>query len=168
MTENIILCGFMGCGKTTVGRVLASLLGMEFADLDSVIESRADMTVSEIFTSFGEEYFRALEAQAAAELSKRSGIVLATGGGAVLDAGNVALFKSGGRIVFIDVPLETISGRLEGDASRPLLPTDRAALRRLYDARQPLYRAAADIVVSNAADAPAPDVAREIVKKLGA
>lgn len=165
--KNIILCGFMGCGKSTVGRVLAPLLGMSFIDMDKHIEDEAGLNVSSIFKTHGEAYFRALEAKAAKNLSLVGGLVLATGGGAVLSPENVEVFKSSGFIVLIDVPLEVITARLENDATRPLLNSTSKAdnMRSLYIKRMPIYSAVADIVVSNPDNRPEIIIAREIAQK---
>ncbi|MEG6572612.1 shikimate kinase [[Clostridium] cellulosi] len=171
--KNIFLCGFMGCGKSTVGAELSSLLSMKFIDMDKYIEQKVGKTIPEIFEKYGEKRFREYERTAAAELASKSGLVVATGGGAVLSDKNTAAFKSGGIIVFIDVPLEVIAKRLEGDTSRPLLQREDkfAALRELYEKRMPFYRKAADLIVSNNDNAPAVTVAQKIasspkIKKL--
>ena len=91
---NIILCGFMGCGKTSVGRRAAELTGRELCDLDRYIEERAGMTVSEIFDRYGEEGFRRLERQAAREVAGTPGLIIASGGGTVLSPANVEAFHS--------------------------------------------------------------------------
>jgi len=159
----------MGCGKTTVGNALARLLGRRFVDMDDYIASEAGMGIPSIFALHGEEYFRGLETRAAAGLSRSSGLVISVGGGAVLRAENVASLKSGGVIVFIDVPLEVIGRRLEGDLARPLLsrPDRDEAMKRLFESRLPIYRAAADLIVQNADDAPAEAVAELIISGLG-
>lgn len=170
---NIFLCGFMGCGKSTVGTELSSLLSLEFIDMDKYIEQKVGMTIPEIFDKYGEKRFREYEQAAASELASRSGLVVATGGGAVLSDKNTAAFKSGGVIVLIDVPLQVIAKRLDGDTSRPLLQREDklAALQELYEKRMPIYRKAADLVVSNNDNAPAVTVAQKIasspeIKKL--
>jgi shikimate kinase len=168
--NNIVLCGFMGCGKTTVGTALARKLGLTFIDMDEYITAKAGMSVSEIFSQFGETHFRALESQAAAELSQRSGLVISTGGGAVLNARNVACFKSGGLIVLLDVPLRVIKLRLDGDSSRPLLnrPDRDSAMSELFNKRVPHYIAAADITVQNSENIPAPAMAELIAQRIAA
>lgn len=164
--RNIFLCGFMGCGKTTVGMALAALTGRPFVDMDAYIERQAGITVSELFAARGEAAFRALERRAAAELSAGPGKIVATGGGAVLDGRNRERFRSGGRIVFLDAPLPLIRRRLQNDTTRPLLNvSDRdAVLRGLYEKRIPFYRAAADLTVT-AEDGMTPeDVARRVLR----
>ena len=162
--SNIVLCGFMGCGKTTVGMALARMLEYTFVDMDEYIVQKAGIPVTEIFARFGEEYFRELEAKAARELSARDRLVISAGGGTVLRAENVAVLKKGGVIVLIDVPLAVIQKRLDGDRSRPLLnrPDKGRYMRELFEKRAPVYRAAADIVVSNPRNIPAVKMAEII------
>lgn len=166
--NNIFLCGFMGCGKTTVGQQLATLLHYRFVDMDKFIEQKAGMSVSEIFDKFGESHFRVLEQNAARELSNESSLVVGTGGGAVLNPANTAAFKSGGTIVLIDVPIEIIKSRLCGDTTRPLLcgADGDKKLTLLYHERMPVYHAAADIVICNPDDRLETVMAREIADML--
>ncbi|HEX2937359.1 MAG TPA: shikimate kinase [Ruminiclostridium sp.] len=162
--KNIFLCGFMGCGKSTVGKELANLLGLSFIDMDKYIEDAAGETVSEIFGKYGERRFREYEHSASVELAAKSGIVVGTGGGAVLSDENVKAMKSGGLIVFIDVPLNVIAERLNEDTTRPLLqgPAKADAMRVLYEQRLPVYRCASDIVVSNPNNSEAIETAKKI------
>ncbi len=154
MSGSIVLCGFMGCGKTTVGRRAAKLLKWEFYDLDQCIEEQAGMTVSEIFDRYGEEAFRKMETQAAKELSQKSGAVIACGGGTVLFPQNVEAFhQNGGTVIFLDVPLTVLQKRLKNDTKRPLLqkPNRDEVMAELYHRRIPLYRSAADLTVKASA-----------------
>lgn len=146
---NIILCGFMGCGKSTVGKKLSQITQMEFVDMDDYIEKMAGMKISEIFEKHGEDFFRDLEHQAAVELSQRGGYVVATGGGALTFQRNVDAFKKGGVIVLLDTPLRILQLRLKNDRKRPLLqrPDRFQFIRDLHQKRMPLYRKAADAVV---------------------
>ncbi len=166
--KNIFLCGFMGCGKTTVAKALAILLDTKYIDMDKFIENEQGQSVSDIFRINGEAYFRELETKAAEKLSQMDGYVVSTGGGAVISGRNVAAFKSGGIIVFIDVPLEVIKSRLEGDTTRPLLkvPDKDDEIRSLYIKRMPFYRAAADFTISNADNHSELIIAKEIIAKL--
>ncbi|MDD6645641.1 MAG: shikimate kinase [Oscillospiraceae bacterium] len=149
MSKNIILCGFMGCGKTTVGKNLQKRSGMHMIDTDAYIEKNQGMKISEIFDRYGEAYFRDLEYDACCELSKKSRIIISTGGGALTFERNVQALKNNGTIVLIDVPLDTIKERLKNDTTRPLLqrPDKDEAMRELYEKRMPLYKKAADIIV---------------------
>ena len=144
MNCNIILCGFMGSGKSTVGLLLAKKLGMSFIDLDTYIEKKEGMTVSKIFEKYGEPYFRNAE---------KNGLVIAAGGGTLVDKENADTFRTSGKIVLLDLPVEVIAERLKGDNSRPLLqrPDKDKAMRELYEKRMPLYKSAADITVDAAA-----------------
>jgi shikimate kinase len=165
--KSVFLCGFMGCGKSTVGLALAPLLGMKYLDMDSYIENLAGESVQDIFKFHGESRFRSFEHTAAREISKMGGLVVATGGGAVLSDANAAAFKSCGMIVLIDVPFEIITARLEYDTTRPLLqsPDKISVMRSLYDMRMPLYRAVCDFSVTNADDRPETLVARDIASR---
>ncbi len=150
MTEkSIVLCGFMGSGKSTVGKLLAEKLGRTFTDMDTYIESKANMTVSEIFSRFGEETFRKMETEAAEDLAEKPGQVIAAGGGTLLNPQNVSIFKRNSLVVLLDAPLSVIRERLKADTSRPLLnrPDRDKAMQKLYESRMPLYRSAADVTV---------------------
>ncbi|MGN0550905.1 MAG: shikimate kinase [Acutalibacteraceae bacterium] len=162
---NIVLCGFMGSGKTTVGRILSKSTGLELIDMDEYIEKKQDMTVSEIFAKYGEEYFRDLEHKAALELSKKQGCIISAGGGTLVYKRNVDAFKKGCKIVLLDVPLEVIKERLKNDTKRPLLqrPDKNKAMKELYDKRMPLYKQAAQYTVTAARSPYA--AARQIERK---
>lgn len=147
--NNIVLCGFMGCGKSTVGKNLARKMGRKFLDMDTYIEQKAGMKVSEIFEKFGEDGFRDMEHDACKELSEMSGLVIASGGGAFTFKRNSEVFKNKDIIVLLDVPLEVVKIRLKNDKSRPLLqkPNKDEIMKELYNKRLPLYRDAADIII---------------------
>lgn len=148
--NNIVLCGFMGCGKTTVGRNLARKAGRKFIDMDLYIEEKAGMKISEIFEKFGENHFRDLEHKACLELADAKGLVIASGGGAFTFQRNIDAFKGKDKIVLLDVPLDTIKNRLKNDTTRPLLqrPDKEAAMQELYEKRLPVYLSAADITIN--------------------
>lgn len=147
---NLILCGMMGAGKTTVGMKIAEAVGLRWYDTDEVIVEKHG-EISEIFKRYGEEYFRKLETETVAVLSKEDGLVLSVGGGLVLKEENVKLLKSNGKIVFLRAGLETLEKRLRADNTRPLLRTDRECLRerltRLLEERAPVYERVADCIV---------------------
>ena len=152
----------MGAGKTTVGRRLAKSLDKQFLDCDRELEERTGASISLIFELEGEEGFRRRERDMLDELSARSGIVLATGGGAVLDAENRARLRSRGFAIYLDAPLDLLTERTGRDRSRPLLDTDdpRATLARILSERDPL-----DLVVKTD-HGTAKSVVREILENL--
>lgn len=144
---NLILVGPMGAGKSAIGRRLAARFGLEFVDADQEIERRCGATVAEIFAREGESGFRRHEGMVLAELLAGSHRVIATGGGAVLDAGSRASMRSRGFVVHLQVSMERQLARLAGDRTRPLLAgADPAAvLRELAVTRAPLYAEVADL-----------------------
>lgn len=139
----------MGCGKSTVGKQIAKKTGAKFIDMDSYIEEKAGMKITEIFEKYGENGFRDMEHQACKELSEINNLVIASGGGAFTFERNTAVFKGKDLIVLLDIPLEIISFRLKNDKTRPLLqrPDRDEAMKELYTKRLPIYRSAADISV---------------------
>ena len=143
MQGNIVLCGFMGSGKTSIGRRLAKLLDREFIDLDQYIEEKAGMTVSQIFEKEGEGAFRDLEHQVLTDLGKRSGVVIATGGGAVCFARNLPCLWENGRVYCLRRPLDSLP-----TDGRPL-STSRQRLEEMERERAPVYRRAAQVLVDN-------------------
>ncbi len=145
--QNIALCGFMGAGKTTVGRKLARMCGMTFYDADIYLEQRAGQSISEIFATKGEQAFRNLETECLRELAAKEGCVIALGGGAVLRPENVEIIKKSCYLLHIDPPLGRIIKNLSYSTSRPLLEKSgdkNAEIRKLYNARKDIYRAVAD------------------------
>ncbi len=119
--SNIILIGFMGTGKTTVGRALAKDLNRPFVDTDERLEATEEMSIARIFQTQGETAFRAKERKVISEVCKSPRQVIATGGGAIVDHQNAANMKSGGRVICLTASPEVLMHRLEGDSSRPLL-----------------------------------------------
>lgn len=153
--KSIVLCGFMGCGKSTIGSLLAKKTGMSFVDLDAYIEKAEKKPVSEIFEENGEEYFRMKEREAVRELSDKKGLVIAAGGGTLTFPENVEELRRNCRIILLDIPVDVVARRLQYDTARPLLqrPDREQVIRELYEKRLPLYRSAADIIV-DADDSP--------------
>ncbi len=137
--QNIVLTGMPGSGKSTVGRILAQEMGREFVDTDTEIIRLAKKPIADIFAQRGENGFRELEGQVIQQLSQRTGLVIATGGGAILRAENLRRLRQNGRIYFLDRPLEDI----QPSDDRPL-SRDREALEQRYAERYPRYVAAAD------------------------
>ncbi|MGE5472415.1 MAG: shikimate kinase [Bacteroidota bacterium] len=146
---NIYLVGLMGAGKTTVGRQLARRLGRVFYDSDHEIVERTGVPIPTIFEIEGEAGFRRREAQTIAELVQSSNIVMATGGGVVLDAENRRHLHDTGWVVYLNVPPRLLYERTRHDRNRPLLRVSDplARLEELYTLRDPLYREAAHFVV---------------------
>lgn len=166
--ENIFLVGPMGAGKTTVGRHLARLLEKDFVDCDREIEDRTGASIPLIFELEGEDGFRRRESSALHDLAQRSGIVLATGGGAVLSRENRECLVSRGFIVYLDAPIERLFERTSRDSNRPLLQTEdrRGRLEAILAERDPLYRKVADMIFKTN-HRTARHVAKDIVKCLG-
>ena len=145
---NVALFGFMGVGKTTVGRLLATQLGYTFVDSDAEVEKEAGMRVGEVFASLGEPVFRAMEHGVVQRLSAGDEQVIALGGGAVLDPINIESLRRSSRMVLLTASPEEISIRTRLDTTRPLLAgRARVRIRRLLDERRERYMAAADMVV---------------------
>lgn len=161
-TGNIVLCGFMGCGKSTVGKLLARKLGRQFIDMDRFIEQREGMSVSEIFDKYGECGFRDAEHAACEELAKSKGTVIAAGGGALTFERNVNVFGKD-TVIYLQAEFDTIFRRIGGCNNRPLF-RDPEAARELYNKRTPMYESAADITVCS--DREADETANQIVNKL--
>ena len=165
--KNIFLIGPMGAGKTTIGRGVAKTLKMEFLDSDREIEQRTGASIPLIFELEGEAGFRAREAVVIDDLSRRTGIVLATGGGAILDPKNRNCLAARGFVIYLHAALETLLKRTARDQHRPLLQTDDPAARlaQLVKQRDPLYREIADLIVETGERA-AGSVVRDIVKQV--
>lgn len=146
----------MGAGKTTIGRQLAKRLRMRFVDCDHEIEARSGVKIPVIFEIEGEQGFRRREAQMIEELSTEHGIVLATGGGAVLGAENRQRLAACGLVVYLCAPPTTLFERTRNDRNRPLLQVEDPQVRiaQLYEERDPLYREIADIVIEGGRHTP--------------
>ena len=163
----VVLIGPPGSGKTTVGRALAALLGVELRDTDQAIEAQQGQLISDIFIDGGEPRFRELErAEVASSLASHAG-VLSLGGGAVMDPETSAAL-AGHTVVFLDVGIADAAKRVGFDRSRPLLAVHpRAQWMRLMDARRPTYERLATFSVQTAGRTPQ-DIAAEIAQRLGA
>ena len=150
--KNIFLTGFMGCGKTSVGRVLSKRLGYEFVDLDEAVVHEAGASVKEIFAAQGEPAFRRLESEALQRVAARTGVVVSTGGGAVIAGSNRAVMRGSGSIVNLTAAVEAIAARLSGDSERPLLEGDASTdrIRNMLETREQFY-ADADLRIDTTA-----------------
>ncbi len=148
-SENIYLVGLMGAGKTTIGRQLARALSVPFYDSDKAIEERTGVDIPTIFEFEGEEGFRDREQKMLEQLTQMDGIVLATGGGAILREENRRLLKENGFIVYLQCSVERILERTRRDTQRPLLKTDnpKQRIETLFAQREPLYLSCADFKV---------------------
>ncbi len=157
----------MGAGKSTIGRQVANLLGLEFDDTDQEIQRRTGVDIPTIFDFEGEDGFRKRERTVIDELTQRDGLVLATGGGAVLDAANRTHLSSRGFVIYLYCSPEQQYERTMRDRNRPLLQTENPLdkLKELLDERDQLYRSAADMVIITEKRG-AVSVSKEIVRKL--
>nr|MDD5837320.1 shikimate kinase [Eubacteriales bacterium] len=145
--NNIVLCGFMGSGKTVVGRELAKIMGAKFVDTDELIEKEQGVAIKAIFAAHGEDYFRDLEYEMCKKVAQMKGAVVSTGGGAMTFARNVEAIKQGSKVVFLDASFDVICDRIGNSTTRPLFQ-DREKAKKLYDERKDKYLAAADYVVN--------------------
>ncbi len=139
--ENVVLIGMPGCGKSTAGKLLARATGRTLVDIDRLIVERAGKSIPDIFAEHGEEYFRDLESDVTKEISAKSGIVIACGGGTVLREENRIALHQNGRVFYIKRPLEKLAR-----GGRPLSQGENA-LEKLYEARNPIYERFADVIV---------------------
>ena len=148
---NIVLMGYRGTGKSTVGRLLAARLGRELVSTDAEIVKRAQRTIPEIVAQEGWEYFRDLESDICRELASRDQLVIDTGGGAILRAQNVEALKKNSTVFWLTASVETIAKRIGGDNQRPSLTGIKSFVDEIQDVlqeRTPKYQAAADHVIA--------------------
>jgi shikimate kinase len=165
---NLIFIGPMGAGKTTVGRHVAELLAMPFHDLDHEIEVHTGAAISLVFDLEGEAGFRKRETATLAELAAASGMVLSTGGGAVLSDANRRVLRERGFVIWLDATIEAQLARLARDRQRPLLhaPDRRVRLEQLAAERNPLYAEVADLHIASSGTGNSAHTARHIVSLL--
>jgi shikimate kinase len=162
-TSRIVLVGFMGAGKSTVGPLLAQNLSWTFREMDRLIEERVGLSIPKIFEERGEAFFRDEERRMALFLLGVEHVVIATGGGAFIEPQTRAALRSRAITVWLRAPFETLVGRAELSGSRPLA-VDRATMLQLWAERDPFYREA-DLAVETS-DASPEEVARRIVERV--
>ena len=150
--NNIILIGMMGCGKTTVGGLLAGMLGLELVDTDALIEEQEGRPISDIFAAEGEDYFRSLELRACKKLARRNELVIACGGGLPTQDAAIAALKDSGTVFWLNRDPGKTYDSLDTSA-RPLAQNGREDFLARYDRRAPIYRRWAHHVIANAPSA---------------
>ena len=165
--DAIVLIGFMGAGKSSVGRTLARMTGLARFDTDEVVANRFGLSISEIFETHGEAKFREAETDALRELSGKGQAIIVTGGGIILRPENIELLHELGTIFYLSADEETLFARISRRTTRPLLQTanPRETLRQLLAARLPLYRGVADVEVDTSR-LKHEEVARKILENL--
>lgn len=148
--SNIVLIGFMGCGKSTISRALNKAYHMDIIEMDQVIAEREGLSISEIFEVHGEEYFRNLETELLRELQSRKGVVISCGGGVPMRDENVVEMKKNGKVILLTASPETILERVKGSHDRPLLENNKNVdfIADLMEKRRLKYEAAADIIIN--------------------
>ena len=145
--EHILFVGFMGCGKSSVSRVLAKRAGLPLIDIDKYIEKQEGRKIKEIFAEEGEEGFRRIETMTLASLAFEPKSIISCGGGIVGSAVNRAIVKALGNVIYLKVPCDEAIGRISDPSTRPMLSGPRP-VREIYDERLPLYRDVADITIN--------------------
>jgi len=147
--RNLFLIGFMGCGKSTMARLLAAETGKELVEMDETIEVEQGMKITAIFEKYGENYFRDLETQLIERIADKGGAIVSCGGGAVLREENIAAMRKNGKIVYLAATPETIYERVRDKTTRPLLNGNMNVeyITQLMEKRLPIYEKAADVIL---------------------
>jgi shikimate kinase len=148
---NIVLIGYRGTGKSTVGRAVAARLGRQIVSTDKEIVRRAGSSIPDIVAAHGWDYFRELESTVCQELAAKDDLIIDTGGGAILRQQNVDVFKKNGRLIWLTASVETIAARIGGDSQRPSLTGRKShvdEIREVLGERIPKYQAAADMTIA--------------------
>ncbi|SHK08683.1 shikimate kinase [Paramaledivibacter caminithermalis] len=158
---NIVLIGMPGCGKTTIGKLVAKRLDMKFCDIDHYIEEKEGRSIPDIFKNYGEIYFRKLESKAVEKISKYADFVISTGGGVIKFHNNMEFLKKSGIIIFINRSVDDIISDIETDG-RPLLKDGKERLYKLYKERIDLYKKYSDYEVVN--DGSIEDIVNNIIQ----
>lgn len=164
---NVFLIGFMGCGKSTVADRLRKEYGMEVVEMDKELVERTEMTIPEMFSKYGETYFRNEETKLLTECSKKNQVVVSCGGGVVLREENVKIMKSCGIVVWLTAKPSTVLERIGKDENRPLLEGKKnvSAIQEMLEKRLPCYEKAADFVIeTDGRDVW--DICQEIMRKV--
>ncbi len=147
--SNIVLIGFMGSGKTSVGRLLAKKLKLKFYETDSVVEKKAGMKIKNIFEKYGEKYFRIIESSVAEEIIRKKTSIISTGGGIIKRPGNIKKLNKNGIIIYLKANFNTVVKRLSGCRNRPLFnEKDIEKTRMLFNSRVGTYQKSADIIIT--------------------
>lgn len=160
---NIFLIGFMGSGKSTVGKLLAEKLNLKFIDIDEEIEKQENKTISQIFKENGEMYFRNLEKQKIKEFQSKKVYVVSTGGGLGANKENMEFMKKNGIVIWLDVSLEEVLKRCKENANRPLLNQPLENLKKLYEKRKNVY-SMAHVHIKTDGKSPK-EITKEIIEK---
>lgn len=149
VNKNIFLIGFMGCGKSTIARLLSEKIGARLIEMDETIEAEAGMSINQMFEQYGESHFRDLESQLVLRIAEEGGAIVSCGGGAILRTENVAAMKKNGTIVYLSATPETIYQRVRYSTNRPLLNGNMNVeyISSLMEQRLPRYLAAADVTI---------------------
>ena len=166
---NIVLIGFMGAGKSTISEFLKTVFAMEVIEMDQIIAERQSMSISDIFETYGEEYFRDLETNLLIEMQSKKNMVISCGGGVPMRERNVVEMKKNGRVVLLTAKPETILNRVKDNHDRPLLEGNKTVpfIADLMEKRREKYQAAADIVIETDNKSEL-EICEELVKKLRA
>lgn len=164
---NIVLIGFMGAGKTTISNYLSTLFAMDVVEMDEIIARREGMSISDIFETYGEQYFRDAETNLLIEMQARTNTVISCGGGTPLRECNVAEMKKNGKVVLLTAAPETIYERVKDDHNRPVIENNKTVsfISELMEKRREKYEAAADIVIVTDNKSTL-EICEELVKRL--
>jgi len=165
LKDNISLIGFMGCGKTTIGRILSEELDYIFLDLDCIIEISEEKKINDIFRNNGERYFRDTESKVIRKIINNKKCVFACGGGVILRKENMSIIKKNSMVVYLKISAEEAVNRLSGSTERPLISGSNSEnrIRELLDKRSAMYSEFADIVINNQGRSPE-STCREIIE----
>jgi len=144
--KNVFLIGFMGCGKSTMARLLSEKISAELVEMDETIESETGMSINEIFEKYGERHFRDLESELISRITEKGGAIVSCGGGAILREKNIECMKKNGEIIYLSATPETIYARVRFSTNRPLLNGNMNVeyIASLMGKRLPMYKKAAD------------------------